>query len=154
MELQDYLELAVKSNASDIYIGAGRKVFFKINNLFSSPHDEVLNTAKTEELVSGLYKMSDRSMEHYRQTGDDDFSIHIEGTARFRVSACRQRGTPVAVIRAVPFGIPDYTELQIPDEVMGVANEKCGLVLVTGSAGSGKTTTLACILDSINKTRN
>jgi twitching motility protein PilT len=88
------------------------------------------------------------------ETGDDDFPVSVPGLARFRVCTYRQRGTMSAIIRVVHFGIPDYKDLNIPDEVMAVSGEKHGLVLVTGPADSGKTTTLACIINAINKTRN
>ena len=85
---------------------------------------------------------------------DDDFSLSVPGLARFRVNVFQQRGSMAAVIRVVKFGIPDRNELGIPDEIMKIANQTRGMVLVTGPAGSGKSTTLACVVDQINKTRN
>jgi len=93
-------------------------------------------------------------MAKYTDTGDDDFPVTIPGLARFRINTYRQRSTMAAIIRVVMFSIPDYKELLIPDEVMTIASENNGLVLFTGPAGGGKSTTLACIIDAINKDRN
>ena len=86
-----------------------------------------------------------RHMSHFEHRGDDDFSFAVPGVARFRANAYRQRGSMAAVIRVVAF--------DIPEEVMKLSEVTSGLVLVTGTAGSGKSTTQACIIDRINKTR-
>jgi twitching motility protein PilT len=86
--------------------------------------------------------------------GDDDFSFSLPGVARFRVSAYKQRGTLAAVIRVVAFELPDPAALGIPEIVLRQSEKKKGLILVTGPAGSGKSTTLSCMIDRINKTRN
>ena len=92
-------------------------------------------------------------MERLLQTGDDDFSFSLAGLARFRVNVYRQRGSMAAVIRVVAFDIPDWKDLSIPEQVMDLAGVTHGMVLVTGTAGSGKSTTQACIIDRINRTR-
>lgn len=86
--------------------------------------------------------------------GDDDFSFAIPGVSRFRVSAYKQRGALSAVIRVITFQLPNPQELGIPEAVMQFADHTKGMILVTGSAGSGKSTTLACLIDRINNTRN
>jgi twitching motility protein PilT len=113
-----------------------------------------VSPAEAEEIVSGLYELAQRPMDKYREDFDDDFPITVAGLARFRVSAYNQRGTHAAVIRIVLFELPNYEDLKIPDAVMNIINEKNGLVLVTGPTGSGKTTTLACIIDAINRTKS
>lgn len=92
-------------------------------------------------------------MESLLRTGDDDFSFSIAGLSRFRVSAFRQRGSLSAVIRVIRFQLPDYRQLNIPDAVMELGDNRQGMVLVVGPAGSGKSTTLACLVDRINKTQ-
>ena len=92
-------------------------------------------------------------MRKYQTDGDDDFSFAKAGLARFRVNAFRQRGSLAAVIRIVQFDIPDYRDLQIPEEVMKIAKEQHGMVIISGTAGSGKSTTQACIIDKINQER-
>ena len=154
MELRDYLERAVALRASDIFLGAGCRVSFGINGLIVPQGGSESEPDDIERMITGLYEMAGRPIGRFIDTGDDDFSMHVKGVARFRVSAFRQRGTMAAVIRVVSIRIPDYRELRIPDEIMGIASERSGLVLVTGPAGSGKTTTLACILERINQSRN
>jgi twitching motility protein PilT len=85
--------------------------------------------------------------------GDDDFSFAVPSLARFRVNAYRQRGSLAVVVRVVSFDIPDWQDLNIPPAVMDLAEVSHGMVLVTGTAGSGKSTTQACIIDRINRTR-
>ena len=85
---------------------------------------------------------------------DDDFSFAIPGVSRFRASVFRQRGSLAGIIRVVRFELPDAGQLHLPDSIIGVSRLTKGMVLVTGPAGSGKSTTLACIIDEINSTRN
>ena len=85
--------------------------------------------------------------------GDDDFSFAVPGLSRFRVSAYMQRGSMAAVIRIITFELPDPHSLKIPDAVIELGSLSRGLVLVTGPAGSGKSTTLACIIDAINSSQ-
>ena len=87
-------------------------------------------------------------------SGDDDFSVSIASIGRFRVNVFKQRGSCSAVLRVVSFTLPDYVHMGIPDSVINLATLKKGLVLVTGAAGSGKSTTVSYIIDRINKTRN
>ena len=150
----DWLKLAVENGVSDIFIGAGRHVTFKKNGVIIRQEGETLYPNDAENLVTELYEQAQRPMTKYLETGDDDFPVTVPGLARFRVNTYRQRSTMAAIIRVVLFNIPDYHDMLIPDEVMRVASEHNGLVLVTGPAGSGKSTTLACIIDAINKTRN
>ena len=83
--------------------------------------------------------------------GDDDFSFAIPGVSRFRVSAYKQRGTLSAVIRVITFRLPDYHMLGIPDAIINLGLGGKGMTLITGPAGSGKSKTLACIIDQINQ---
>ena len=149
-----WLKLAVTEGASDIFIGAGRKVTFKKNGVLRAQEGEILKTHNAEELITSLYELAYRPMDKYLESGDDDFPVTVPGVARFRVNTYRQRSSMAAIIRVVLFNIPDYKDLLIPDEVMSLAAELNGLALVTGPAGSGKSTTLACIIDAINKNRN
>jgi twitching motility protein PilT len=115
--------------------------------------EEKVFPQETQQLIGDLYAKAGRSMEHYLEAGDDDFSFALPGLARFRVNAYRQRGSLAAVVRVVAFDIPDWKTLHIPETVMDLADVTAGMVLVTGTAGSGKSTTQACIIDRINHTR-
>ena len=152
-ELLDILEQAVQDHASDLFIVAGGPICEKRDGSIVPISSEKVFPGETERLIAGLYDLADRPMERYRQTGDDDFSFAVSGLARFRVNAYQQRGSLAAVVRVVAFEIPDHAALHIPNAVMDLADVTHGMVLVTGTAGSGKSTTQACIIDRINRTR-
>ena len=153
-ELKEYLSLAVADQASDLFIVAGDPVCEKLAGAIRPMDETRLMPADTEKFVTELYELAKRPMEPFRSRGDDDFSLAIPGLARFRVNAYRQRGSMAAVIRVVPFEIPDWEAWGIPAQVMDLADTDSGMILVTGTAGSGKSTTQACIIDRINRTRN
>ena len=154
MELKDYLRAAVDSGAADLFIVAGGPVSCKRDGEICPMGTDKILPQDTERLISEMYQMARRDMNLYRQRGDDDFSFAIGGMARFRVNAYRQRGSMAAVVRVVAFDIPDWQSLHIPEQVMDLAQVDHGMVLVTGTAGSGKSTTQACIIDRINRTRS
>jgi twitching motility protein PilT len=134
---------------------SGRPLSCKIDGLITEFDDERLLPDDTEALLKEIYLISsERDISRLLDGGDDDFSFSLPGVARFRVSAYKQRGTLAAVIRVVAFDLPDPSALGIPDIVLVQAQRKKGLVLVTGPAGSGKSTTLSCMVNQINKTRN
>ncbi len=149
-----YLEDAVKSGASDLFVVAGAPITKKVSGRLVTFDTQKLSPENTESFITAVYAIAGRDMEKYQRSGDDDFSFSVSGLARFRVNAYRQRGSYAAVIRIVAFTIPSYTELGIPEEVMKLSQLTCGLVLFTGTAGSGKSTTQACIIDRINRTRS
>ncbi|WP_312645620.1 PilT/PilU family type 4a pilus ATPase [Hydrogenoanaerobacterium sp.] len=155
MELISVLKDAVDKGASDIFIVSGRPLCYKINNNIMDQSEEKLSPVSTRELILGIYELAgERSPNHFLECGDDDFSFSLKGISRFRVSTYLQRGSLAAVIRVVTFRLPDPKQLGIPETVLRLADSKKGLVLVTGPAGSGKSTTLACLIDSINNTRS
>jgi len=154
MVLKDYLQKAVADEASDLFFVAGGPVSEKLEGRIQPISEEKLLPADTESILREVYEIADRSMEEYLRLGDDDFSFSVPGLARFRVNAYRQRGSMAAVFRVVSFDIPDWQELGIPEAVMALADVSSGMVLVTGTAGSGKSTTQACIIDRINRTRS
>jgi len=150
----EWLKQAVNEGVSDVFIGVGRSVTFKKNGIIIPQSGGPLSPFDSERMISYLYELGNRSMTKYVDSGDDDFPVTIPSLARFRVNTYRQRSTMAAIIRIVMFNIPNYKKMLIPDEVMKIAQENNGLVLVTGPAGGGKSTTLACIIDAINKSRN
>lgn len=149
-----YLERAVKEGASDLFVVAGGVISCKKNGHLCPMSEEKLTPDMTQELIAGLYCVANRKRELYDRVGDDDFSFAIDGLARFRVNAYRQRGSLAAVIRVVAFEIPSCEEMNIPEEVMRIADQQHGMVLFSGTAGSGKSTTQACIIDKMNHTRD
>lgn len=151
--IPDYLSYATENHASDIFIIAGRPLSVKIDGKMSI-FGERLMPDDTDRLIHQIYSMAgNRNIAPFLQTGDDDFSFSIPGLSRFRVNAYRQRGSLAAVIRVIAFDLPNPDILHIPEEVMSAADFTKGMVLVTGPAGSGKSTTMACIVDRINHSR-
>ena len=152
-QLTDYLQRAVTGQASDLFIVAGGPVCAKEENRLVPISEDRVFPEETERLVREVYDLAKRPMDRFLQQGDDDFSFSVAGMARFRVNVYRQRGSMAAVIRVVAFDIPDWKELLIPEGVMALSQVQHGMVLVTGTAGSGKSTTQACVIDRINRTR-
>lgn len=151
MNIHEILEQITTEHASDIFIVAGRPLTYKVNGKMKTFNDERLMPDTCREFVTEIYRLADnRDMTHFETTGDDDFSFAIKGVSRFRVSTYKQRGSYSAVIRVITFTLPKPSELMIPDAVMNLANTNKGLVLVTGPAGGGKSTTLACLIHKIN----
>ncbi len=153
MDIMEYLKRAVADKASDLFIVAGGPVSEKLEKRISSISAERIFPRETEELIRQVYSVAKRPMDRYMEEGDDDFSFSVPSLARFRVNVYRQRGSMAAVIRVVAFDIPHWRDLSIPEGVMDLAEVQHGMVLVTGTAGSGKSTTQACIIDQINRSR-
>ena len=152
--VRTYLELAVKQGVADLFLIAGKTITMKQGGAFQDASEERLMPQDSEALVRELYSLARRPIPEDILQWDDDFALSLPGLARFRVNVFQQRGSLAAVIRIVKFGIPDWKELGLTEEVMGLAKLKRGLALVTGPAGSGKSTTLACVVDAINRTRD
>ena len=152
-ELIEYLTRALEDKASDVFIAAGARVSEKVDKVLVPIGEEIIKPKESRRLILELYERAGRSMEGYFARGDDDFSLSIPGLARFRINTYRQRGSMAAVVRVVIFAIPDWRKLQIPEQVMNLSTLTHGMVLMTGTTGSGKSTTQACIIDQINKTR-
>ena len=151
---QQLLKKAVALHASDIFIVAGRPASIRLNGSIIIENTERLMPDDTHLLLEQIYQLADdRDMDTLIRTGDDDFSFSVQNLSRFRVSAFKQRGSLSAVIRVISFELPDRRERHIPERIINLADYSKGLVLVTGPAGNGKSTTLACIIDHINHTQ-
>ena len=149
----EFLTTAANQHASDIFIIAGRPLSIKVDGHLTD-FGERLMPDDTKQILECIYQMANnRDLNRLLNTGDHDFSFSIPGLSRFRINAYKQRGSLAAVIRVIAFRLPDPSELSIPDDVMQTADYTKGMVLVTGSAGSGKSTTMACLIDRINHSR-
>jgi len=151
--LKDYLNQAVQAHASDLFIVPGAFISMKVDGQLVHVDQEKVMPALGDAFIGELYALANRDMDEFRRSGDDDFSFSIAGLARFRVNTYRQRGSSAAVIRVVEFDIPDWEELHIPKQVMELSELTGGMVLVSGTAGSGKSTTQACLINRINQER-
>lgn len=156
MKLTELLKEMIDVKASDIFIVPGLPFTYRASGQQVRLNSEPLMPADTEQLVNAIYNASGRSMDAFlnSQNHDDDFSFALAGVGRFRANIFRQRGSLGTVIRVIPFGLPKAEDFEIPEEVLRCANFQKGLVLVTGPAGAGKSTTLACIIDRLNHTRH
>ena len=154
-QLEEILRLILDKKGSDVYIIPGAKVMAKINDQLEPLSEKKLTLGDCDDLIRQIYAQADkRSTQRLHENGDDDFSFGLNMMGRFRCNAFKQRGTHAAVLRVVPFDMPDAQTLNIPEAVLSLSNKKRGMVLVTGPAGSGKTTTLACLIDRINQSRS
>lgn len=154
MEIEKIVKNAVDKGVSDIFIISGAPLSFKIAGKIINAERDRLTPDDTKELVYKIFAVAglDISVAPDSRT-ELDFSFSIKGTGRFRANVYKQRSSFSAVLRCVPFDLPDSGKLGITSEVMGISNYTNGMALITGSAGSGKSTTLACIIDRINSTR-
>ena len=147
------LRTATQAGASDVFIIAGLPLSYKVHGVIQSIGEKLL-PQDTELMIQSIYALAGgRPMQRFLETGDDDFSFAIPGLSRYRVSTYKQRGSLAAVIRIIAFELPDPKNLGIPSSVLNLTSLTKGLVLVTGPAGSGKSTTLSCLVDRINSTR-
>lgn len=154
MNINAILNRAVSCGASDIFIISGCPVSFKINDAIEHIDKIKLNADDTERLLKEIYVIDHRDIKTLENGGDDDFSFSVPSLGRFRCNAYKQRNSLAAVLRVLSFEMPDPKTLHIPESVMALSKKDKGMVLVTGSAGSGKTTTLSCIIDRVNESRN
>ena len=145
----------MNQDASDIFLIPGMPAAFKIHGQIEPIDERKILPGEMDHFIRAIYALTGgRDMERVLRTGDDDFSFSIQGLSRFRASVMKQRGSLAAVIRLVRFDLPSPENLHIPESIMKLSQLPRGLVLMTGPAGSGKSTTLACIIDRINRTRN
>ena len=155
MELSMYtlLSIAKAHHASDLHITVGVRPKCRISGtLYEMDGFERLTPAMTKELVESMF--NEKQKKTMEATGEVDFAYTDTRVGRFRVNAFHQRGSYAAVLRIVASDIPTPEDLGVPEAVLGLTKKKRGLVLVTGPTGSGKSTTLASLIDVINKERN
>lgn len=155
MEVSQLFTQAVEQGASDIFLIPGMPFSYKIGGRIRYQGTERIFPDEMDKMITQVYEIAGhRDMTKVLERGDDDFSFAIKGLSRFRASVMRQRGSLAAIIRIVRFELPDFRALNLPQSVIDISKMTKGLVLVTGPAGSGKSTTLACIIHEINQTRN
>lgn len=145
------LEQAVQRGASDIHITVGVPPIFRINGSLVLTDAPRLTVEETEKIFLSISKPEQQAI--FKQNGELDFSFAVFGLSRFRVNAFRQRGSVAIVIRLVNEKIPTLEELRLPSVLKSLAAQARGLVLVTGPTGSGKSTTLAAMINLINQER-
>ncbi|MCM1523028.1 MAG: PilT/PilU family type 4a pilus ATPase [Ruminococcus sp.] len=151
--IKEILKEAVEMNASDIFIVSGTAVSFKVFGNVMRRDDEQIMPADAERLIKEIFGLAELTADTGSLHRETDFSFSYAGVGRFRVNVYRQRGTLAAVLRNVLFELPDSSALNIPDGIMSLTDNQNGIILITGAAGSGKSTTLTCMIDKINTER-
>jgi twitching motility protein PilT len=149
--LQDMLELMVDSEGSDLHLSVGNPPALRVHGRLVFTEAPVFDQARAEALLLPL--ISKEKAASFQQTGHLDFSHEIANLARFRGNLFRQQRGMAAVFRVIPRNIPTIDQLKLPQVIRGLCQEHQGLILVTGPTGSGKSTTLASMINFINQTR-
>ena len=150
--VEQLLSIAREKNASDVHLTVGLPPRIRVNGELMNLDFPRLMPEDTEKMILSI--MLERQIEIFQEKGEVDFSFSIPSVGRFRVNVFKQRGSVACAMRIVDTVIPKPESLGVPQSVIDLYTKKRGLVLVTGPTGSGKSTTLASIIDRINDTRN
>jgi twitching motility protein PilT len=154
MDLNALLQRVVAAGASDVHLKLGQPPIIRVDgDLEPLPEFPVFAESELEEALHAVTVRAPKRREHFYETGDLDIAYSHPELPRFRVNGFRQRGAISMAFRVIPSEIPSVAHLGLPSGVKRLANEHRGLILVTGPTGSGKTTSLASMLDSINRSR-
>jgi twitching motility protein PilT len=151
MHVNDLLKIAVESGASDLHLKVGSFPMMRVRGALVSAADKRLDHEDVVAMSAAI--MSTAQRQKFKETQEVDLAYSVPGLGRFRVNIFQQRGTVGLVLRVIPMSIRTVEELGLPRVLKQIAMEERGLVLVTGTTGSGKSTTLAALIDHINKER-
>jgi twitching motility protein PilT len=142
------MKMMFDNNASDLHLRVGTPPTFRINGELYRAQMDPVAFDDMERVCIEIMKPEQKEV--FDKTNEMDFAIGLKGVGRFRINACRQRGTPSLAIRSIKTQIPAFSELNLPNVILDIAMKKRGLILVTGTTGSGKSTLLASMIDHIN----
>lgn len=151
IDLEELIRDALERNASDIHLTVGEPPIFRLDGVLTDVGEELLTEDVTAAYVREL--ASPEFLEEFHSKGEADFAVTFRGLVRMRCNVFRQRGYTALALRLLPLRIPSAEELRLPSVVVSQADKPRGLVLVTGPTGSGKSSTLAALLDHINHTQ-
>ena len=149
MQITDLLAFGVKNKASDLHISAGLPPMIRVNGDIRRINLPEMNADEVGTMISSI--MNDLQRKNYQQNLETDFSFELPNIARFRVNAFNTNRGPAAVLRTIPSKVLTLEELKAPRIFQKIADNPRGLVLVTGPTGSGKSTTLAAMMDYVNE---
>jgi len=152
LSIDDLLRRAVESKASDLHLKVGNHPYLRVDGVLH-PQADVPRVTPEEMLSMAFSMMTNRQKQKFKETAELDMAYGVAGLGRFRVNVFQQRGNVGMVLRVIPTKIRTSDELDLPREVDRVCEEQRGMVLVTGTTGSGKSTTLAAMIDRINSQR-
>jgi twitching motility protein PilT len=151
-DVKQALRDLVERGGSDLHLKVGAAPLFRVNGDLAADEGGTELTAEDTEHALKQLLDDDGKLDEFEQENEVDFSFEIEGVARYRINAFRQRGSISMACRAIPHTISTIEELSLPEVVSELADEERGIVLLTGTTGSGKSTTLAAMIDHINHT--
>ena len=152
-DLHEALSYVVQQEGSDLHVKVPARPMARFRGqLEPLPHSDPLAPADTERVLRQMLADHSDKMAAFDSQNEIDFSYTVDGLARFRVNAFRQRGSVSIVARVIPFTVKTIDELGLPQAIESIADEERGLILLTGTTGSGKSTTLAAIINHINNT--
>jgi len=152
MELQELFEIMFRKKGSDLHIRVGSPPVIRVNGKLFQVSKEAI---QTEELIAAMQALlSEKQWEEFSREREFDLATSVPGSGRARVNLYFQRGTPAIAVRAIKTEIPSFAELNLPPVLKNIASLNRGIILVTGSTGSGKSTTLASMIEHINHTRS
>jgi twitching motility protein PilT len=152
MILSEALAKTVETVSSDLHITVGLPPMIRTNTVLHPYNDTILTPADTERIARGI--LNDTQLARLEENGEVDLSYIVPGLSRFRVNVYKQRGSYGVAFRTIPMKAPTLDDLGFPETLKSLATKSRGLILVTGPTGSGKTTTLAAMVNYINTTRN
>jgi twitching motility protein PilT len=152
MMIEDLMEQMIEMGGSDMHLSAGLPPYFRISGKLTPIGEEALSSDQCQRLIFSMLNNSQRKI--LEQNWELDCSYGVKGLARFRVNVYKERGTYAACLRALSSKIPNFDKLGLPDVVREMCDKPKGMILVTGPTGSGKTTTLAAMIDLINRTKS
>jgi twitching motility protein PilT len=154
MDLNELLRRAVEAGASDIHLKLDRPPLVRRDGSITALEGtEPLTTGDLDAYLRTVTQIAPQRYDLFHETGDLDIAYTADGLPRFRVNAFKQRGATSFALRVIPREVPRFEQLGLPEGIRRLAEEHRGLVLVTGATGSGKTTTLAAMIDYINRSR-
>ena len=151
-KVNEFLRVATNYGASDIHLKAGLPPVFRINGNLATIKD-LARVSGPDIRAIAHEMMNEKQRERFLETMEMDMAYSVKGLGRFRVNCSQQRGTTSICFRVIPFSVANFESLHLPKVIERIAMERRGLVLVTGSTGSGKSTTLAAMVDYINNHR-
>jgi twitching motility protein PilT len=150
-EFNAWLEELMQGHGSDLHVKVGSAPMVRLPQGLERIQRDPLTAIETQVIADGI--IPDDRKAHLEERGEVDFAYSVPHVGRFRANVFRQRGSISMVLRKLRFGGPSFEEVGLPEAIRGLADEHRGLILVTGPTGSGKTTTLAAMIDYINKTK-
>lgn len=152
VNLRELLEILIEKNASDLHLAVGSPPQIRVDGRLLTLDMDALTPDATKKLAYSM--MSERQKQRFEENSELDMSFGIENMSRFRCNVFVQRGNVSVALRQIPYKVPSFEELGVDKAIIELANLPRGLVLVTGPTGSGKSTTLAALIDKVNRERH